>query len=70
MSTTFAIPVRPSDDPDERPIIKQIPSDIKEKLGEWYQSGFDLRDGTREVFFENGYMRYQLGSDVVNVILE
>ena len=55
---------------DDAAIINELPYEIRQLLGEEYGSGFDLRDSSRDIKFDNGLVVYQLGGQQIKVYLD
>ena len=51
----------------DKEVLKQIPDDIKDQLGEQEETGYDLVYSRRDIFFEHGTVKYNPYKPMVTV---
>jgi len=70
MTDALRFNIRPVTTIDDETVLNQISTKVLEELGEDEGSGFDLRTNKRDLFFTNGYLRYQVDEPSVEVFME
>ena len=69
-TTTLTFPMRAVTIMDDKRILSQLPSEIQAQLGEVTDTGFHLGEGRRDYFCTNGCVKYKLGTDRIEVMLD
>ena len=69
-TTTLSFPMRAVTIMDDKRILSQLPIEIQAQLGEVMDTGFHLGEGRRDYFCSHGCVRYRLGTEKVEVLLD
>lgn len=62
--------IKAIDDIDDDAIINSLPTKIINALGDIEETGFDLRENERQLFCENGSVRYRMSKRWITAYLD
>ncbi len=66
----LSLDIKPLEVLEDSKLLDQIPSLLKERLGEMYEESDHSTDGTWELGFKNGLIKYEVGEDTCSVIFD
>ena len=70
MTTEMKIPTKVIQQMDDQMVLGMIPTDVLSMLGEYEESGYDLRKDERHMFFARGFVKYSIGKPDIDVEIE